>query len=125
MLFSEPLQSIRELALKVFLTARLYFCNPGLMDSFCLLEFLGESFSENKQAKTETVDVLYQFGKAFSTEAVLSLSAFILCRAKTFIPWELKYSSIRSGTSTSLAVLGCLASSLPTLLKLLNAVICI
>lgn len=48
------------------------------MDSFCLLEFLGESFSENKQAKTETVDVLYQFGKAFSTEAVLSLSAFIL-----------------------------------------------
>lgn len=46
MLFSEPLQSIWELTLKFSLTARFYFCYPALMDSFCLLELLGEEISQ-------------------------------------------------------------------------------
>lgn len=46
MLFSEPLQSIWELTLKFSLTARFYFSYPALMDSFCLLELLGEEISQ-------------------------------------------------------------------------------
>lgn len=54
-LFSEPLQSIWELALKFSLTARFYFCYPALMDSFCLLELLEEiSQRINKPIQFET-----------------------------------------------------------------------
>lgn len=48
MLFSEPLQSIWEPTLKFSLMARFYFCYPALMDSFCLLELLGEEISQRK-----------------------------------------------------------------------------
>lgn len=46
LLFSEPLQSIQELTLKFTPTARFYFCYPALVDTFCLLELLGEEISQ-------------------------------------------------------------------------------
>lgn len=81
MLFSEPLQSIRELTFKFSLTARFYFRYSALMGSFRLLEFLGEEMpqriSKAKQFHLR-LDLLYQLRKSLSIEADLSLSAWKL-----------------------------------------------